>query len=120
VERLECGDQWEDNDRLFTKWNGQAIFPTTRTSWFRKFRRNHNLPDVKFHGLRHTNASLLIGQGVDIQTVAKRLGHAKATTTASIYSHALRRPDQETADKLQNLFGKKNKDRTQKKKKPAK
>ncbi|HAG12059.1 MAG TPA: site-specific integrase [Desulfotomaculum sp.] len=106
-ERLKCGDAWDKNsDRLFTKWNGQPIFPTTPTSWFRKFRRRHNLPEVKFHGLRHTNASLLIGQGVDIQTVAKRLGHTKATTTTNIYSHFLRRPDREAADKLQNLFSK--------------
>lgn len=110
AERLECGDQWEDNDRLFTKWNGQPIFPTTPSSWFRKFRIKHDLPEVKFHGLRHTNASLLISHGVDIQTVAKRLGHAKATTTTSIYSHFLRRPDREAADKLQNLFGKNNKE----------
>ncbi|WP_407308763.1 tyrosine recombinase XerC [Desulfosporosinus sp. SB140] len=106
-ERLKCGDIWEDHDRLFTKWNGKPIFPTTPSTWYREFRRKHNLPDVKFHGLRHTNASLLIGQGVDVQTVAKRLGHTKATTTTSIYSHFLKRPDQEAADKLQNLFKKK-------------
>ncbi|MHB1406707.1 MAG: tyrosine-type recombinase/integrase [Desulfitobacteriaceae bacterium] len=111
-ERLACGDQWQDHDRLFTQWNGKPIFPTTPTVWFREFRRRHDLPDVKFHGLRHTNASLLIGQGVDVQTVAKRLGHTKATTTTSIYSHFLRRPDTEAADKLQNLFGKKQSDNT--------
>ncbi|HZK56158.1 MAG TPA: tyrosine-type recombinase/integrase [Desulfosporosinus sp.] len=106
-ERLKCGDSWEDHNRLFTKWNGQPIFPTTPSTWYREFRRKHKLPDVKFHGLRHTNASLLIGQGVDVQTVATRLGHTKATTTTSIYSHFLKRPDQEAADKLQNLFKKK-------------
>jgi integrase len=106
-ERLKCGDLWEDHNRLFTKWDGKPIFPTTPSTWFLAFRRKHNLPDVKFHGLRHTNASLLIGQGVDVQTVAKRLGHTKATTTTSIYSHFLKRPDQEAADKLQNLFNKK-------------
>ncbi len=104
-ERLKCGDQWEDHDRLFTQWNGKPIFPSTPTIWFKDFRRKHNLPDVKFHGLRHTNASLLIGHGVDVQTVAKRLGHTKATTTTSVYSHFLRKPDTEAADKLQNLFG---------------
>lgn len=105
-ERLICGDCWEDHNRLFTKWDGKPVFPTTPSTWFLGFRRKHNLPDVKFHGLRHTNASLLIGQGVDVQTVATRLGHTKATTTTSIYSHFLKRPDQEAADKLQNLFKK--------------
>lgn len=106
-ERLKCGDLWEDHGRLFTQWNGKPIFPTTPSTWFKGFRRKHNLPDVKFHGLRHTNASLLIGQGVDVQTVATRLGHTKASTTTSIYSHFLKRPDREAADKLQNLFNKK-------------
>ncbi|AFM41951.1 site-specific recombinase XerD [Desulfosporosinus acidiphilus SJ4] len=106
-ERLKCGDQWQDHDRLFTQWNGKPIFPSTPTIWFKDFRRKHDLPDVKFHGLRHTNASLLIGHGVDVQTVAKRLGHTKATTTTSVYSHFLRKPDTEAADKLQNLFSNK-------------
>lgn len=111
-ERLECGDQWEDHNRLFTQWNGKPIFPYTPTSWFKDFRRKHNLPEIKFHGLRHTNASLLISKGVDVQTVAKRLGHTKATTTTGIYSHFLKRPDKEAAEKLQNLFSKKNKDKS--------
>lgn len=110
-EKLKCGDQWvkawKDNPRLFTQWNGKPIFPDTITMWFAKFREKHNLPNLPFHGLRHTNASLLIAQGVDVVTVSKRLGHAKPTTTTSIYSHALKRPDQEAAEKLDHLFGNK-------------
>lgn len=103
-ERLKCGDQWQDSDRLFTQWNGKPMHPSTPSIWFKDFRRKHDLPDVTFHGLRHTNASLLIGHGVDVQTVAKRFGHTKPTTTTSVYSHFLRRPDTEAANKLQNLF----------------
>ena len=40
------------------------------------------------HSLRHTNASLLIAQGVDVRTVASLLGHAQASTTLDIYAHA--------------------------------
>lgn len=113
-QQLLCGDAWDkDSDFIFVQWNGKPIHPTTPTKWFKSFREKHDLPDLKFHGLRHTNASLLIGQGVDVQTVAKRLGHTKATTTTSIYSHFLRRPDQEAADKLQNLFDKKKKEKAQ-------
>lgn len=113
--RLELGDQWTDNREsendeprnfVFTQWNGKPIYPTTPSNWFRKFRKKYNLPELKFHGLRHTNASILIGQGIDIQTIAKRLGHTKATTTTSIYSHFLKKPDEEAAQKLENLFNK--------------
>jgi len=39
------------------------------------------MPDVTFHGLRHTHASQLIDQHVDIVTISKRLGHAKPDIT---------------------------------------
>ena len=106
-QKIKCGDQWvKDSDRLFIKWNGAPIHPHTPSKWFKKFRERYNLPELKFHGLRHTNASLLIAEGTDIQTVAKRLGHSKATTTTTIYSHFLRKPDREAAEKLENLFNK--------------
>jgi len=131
-QKLYCGDLWykdaegNESEYVFVQWDGKPMFPDTPSKWFSKFIKRHNfdvlnndkiskedkskylLPEVSFHKLRHTNASLLISQGVDIQTVAKRLGHAKATTTTNIYSHFLKRPDQEAADKLQNLFNKKN------------
>jgi integrase len=116
AEKLKVGDLWYKDDegrecnRMFVQWNGKPIHPTTPTKWWKKFRVKNNLPELTFHGLRHTNASLLISQGVDVQTVAKRLGHSKATTTTSIYSHFLRRPDNEAAEKLQNLFCKQKSD----------
>lgn len=114
-QRLKVGDLWQkkekalhgsdyDNDRLFTKWDGSPIFPDTPSKWFQKFREKNNLPPLTFHQLRHTNASLLIAQGIDAPTVGKRLGHSTPATTMKIYVHALQRPDKEAAEKLQNLF----------------
>ncbi len=113
--RLKLDTLWEENKEhenaesryfVFTQWNGKPIYPTTPSNWFRKFREKNNLPELKFHGLRHTNASILISQGVDVQTIAKRLGHTKPTTTTNIYSHFLKKPDEEAAQKLENLFNK--------------
>lgn len=56
---------------------------------------------------RHTSATLLINQGVDISTVSKRLGHARTSTTMDIYSHSLLKADVEASNKLDNLFNKK-------------
>ena len=119
-ERIHLGDAWQrkekevhgidyDNDRLFTKWDGSPIFPDTPSRWFKKFRDKHGLPPLTFHQLRHTNASLMIGQGIDVATVGKRLGHSTPATTMKIYAHALQRPDQAAADKLDELFKKKEK-----------
>lgn len=54
---------------------------------------------ITFHGLRHTHASILIAQGVSLQAVAKRLGHANTIVTQRIYIHLLK--EQEAKDNLQ-------------------
>jgi integrase len=65
------------------------------------------LQEVNFHGLRHTSATLLINQGVDISRVSKRLGHARTSTAMDIYSHSLLKADTEASTKLDILFNKK-------------
>jgi integrase len=55
---------------------------------------------LKFHELRHTQATLLIGSGTDIKTVQTRLGHSRASTTMDIYSHALQENDRHAADAM--------------------
>jgi len=126
-QKAKLGDNlWVDSGRIFTKWSGEPMFPDTPSKWFHKFIKRHNakimnderiskedkpkylLPEVNFHGLRHTNATLLIGQGVDVTTVSSRLGHARTSTTTDIYAHALKKPDIEAANKLENMFKKKN------------
>ena len=47
--------------------------------------------------LRHTHASQLIDEGVDIVTISKRLAHAKPDITLRIYAHLFRKDDGKTA-----------------------
>ena len=85
-EKLSMSEAWQGHNRVFAQDNGKPIFHGTPSYWFKKFIRKHNLPEITFHQLRHTNATLLIGQGVDVKTVASRLGHAWKSTTTDIYS----------------------------------
>ena len=62
------------------------------------------LPMITLHGLRHTAATLLIGQGVNVKTVSNRLGHASTSTTMNIYAHALQELDRSASDTLENLL----------------
>ncbi len=103
-ERLQLGDQWQNNGRVFTTWNGAPIRPDTITGWFHKFVEKNGLSPVHIHSLRHTNASLLIASGTNIQTVAKRLGHANATATGKIYSHAIKSADEAATETLQDIL----------------
>ena len=107
-ERLKVGDLWQGSDRLFTTWDGKPMHVDTISKWFPEFLRRHSLPPLPFHGLRHTAATLLIGQGLHAKTISNRLGHSNISTTMDIYGHALKSADREAADKLDHLFIQKN------------
>ena len=49
------------------------------------------MPDVRFHDLRHTAATLLLVQGVDARTTMETLGHSQISLTLNTYSHVLPR-----------------------------
>lgn len=55
------------------------------------------MPDLTFHGLRHSHASQLIDAGVDIVTISKRLGHASPTVTLEVYAHMFKNDDSKAA-----------------------
>ncbi|MDK2894832.1 MAG: integrase [Moorella sp. (in: firmicutes)] len=110
-ERLKVGDLWQGSNRLFTTWDGQPMHPDTISKWFPKFLRRYGLPPITFHGLRHTSATLLIAEGVNLKNVSRRLGHSNISTTGDIYAHALRSVDQEAAEKLDHILTRKSKKR---------
>lgn len=87
--RAELGDTWTETGYVFTTDDGNTIFPTSVTTWFREFIRGTGLPYVSVHSLRHTFASLQISDGVPLVVVSRQLGHAKASTTANIYAHVI-------------------------------
>ena len=96
------GDAWKNLDYVFTEEDGYVMNPQTPTKQFSKFLNRHNIRHLKFHGLRHTSATLLLANGCDIKTVSTRLGHSDIETTG-IYVHALERVDRtasQTFDKL--------------------
>lgn len=71
-------------DLLFGIINIDAV-----SRWFKRFLKRYNLPDMRFHDLRHSNATILLANNIDITTVSKRLGHSQVSTTLNIYSHSL-------------------------------
>lgn len=103
-QRLAMGDLWTDNGKVFTNESGGLLSPDTLSAWFKKFIKRNNLPDIHYHNLRHTAATLLIAGGVDVATVSKRLGHADKTTTLNTYTHAIKSADKAAAEKLQTIL----------------
>ena len=93
-----------NTDRLFTKDNGEPMFPTMPYKWLEKLCERNELPFYGIHSIRHTNASIMIARGVPITTAAKRLGHTTAATTAKIYAHEIASVDAKTAELIDNFI----------------
>lgn len=95
---------WTNSDRLFVQADGKPMHPSSISKWFVKYVSTIGLPVINFHGLRHTNATLLIAQQVDVATVSARLGHAQITTTYNFYVHPLKSHDKHAGNVLENLL----------------
>lgn len=87
--RLINGDRWQDTGFVFTQDNGLPMHPGSIGSWLNKFSARHGLPHINPHVFRHTAASVLIANGIDVVTVAKMLGHSQVSTTDNIYAHII-------------------------------
>jgi integrase len=78
--------------------------PDNVTSFFIRVRNEVGAPTVRLHDLRHFTATQLIGAGVDIRTVAGRLGHSDPSVTLRVYSHALEERDRAAASIMGGLL----------------
>jgi integrase len=86
-----------DDALLFANLDGGPLSPNAVSAAWADFADSIGMPDVTFHGLRHTHASQLIDEGVDIVTISKRLGHAKPDITLRVYAHLFRKDDSRAA-----------------------
>ena len=75
------------------------------TAFYHIFCRYYTLFAIfRLHELRHTNATLLITGGVDVRTVAARLGHSQTSTTMNIYAETIRNAEAAAAQVLDDIL----------------
>lgn len=100
-EKLKAGPAWKENDLVFCSIVGGHLH-TSRILFaqFKALLKKAGLPDVRFHDLRHSSASLLLGIGVHPKVVQEILGHSQISMTMDIYSHVLPTIQQEAISKL--------------------
>ena len=83
------GDRWAGTPYVFVRDDGSRMHPDSITAWLNRFSAQNDLPHIHPHAFRHTAASTMIANGVDLVTTAAELGHANANTTATIYAHQI-------------------------------
>ncbi len=81
--------------------------PDAYSKHFRKLLARHKLEHIRFHDLRHFNATIMLKYGIPDKIASKRLGHSQVQTTREIYQHVLPDMDRQASDTVESIFAKK-------------
>lgn len=103
--RLELGTAYHDHGLIFTKTFGEPLqLNNLGQREYQDILKRAGVRKIKFHGLRHTCATLLLKNGTPIKVVSERLGHKRVEITMDIYAHVLPSMQQEAAATLESMF----------------
>jgi integrase len=86
-DRREAGAAWRDLDLVFANTTGGPLDPANVHRIHSNICQLAGVRHVRFHDLRHTCATLLLEEGVELVTIKELLGHAQLHVTADIYAH---------------------------------
>jgi integrase len=87
TDRLAMGDKWEDFDLVFTTSTGKPIDCKTDYRQWHRALALAELPVKRLHDARHTAATLLFDQGIDIEVIRRFMGHSSVLLTSKTYVH---------------------------------
>ncbi len=97
---FEYKGSFQNLNFVIHKEDGSPFCPDSMSQKWRRFLDAHNLPKIRLHDLRHSNATALIRAGVNPKVVQQRLGHSDVNITLNTYTHVLPEMDIEAAEKL--------------------
>jgi integrase len=101
----QAGDLWRENGLIFASESGEPLkrhYITTRQ--FKPLLKRAGLPQIRFHDLRHTCATLLLSKNVNPKVVSEMLGHAAIAITLDTYSHVLPNMQSEAAQAMEDAL----------------
>ena len=100
-----AGSLWEENGLIFASEKGEPLDRRGTVKYqFKKLLKCAGLPDIRFHDLRHTCATLLLGRNVNPKIVSEMLGHASIAITLDTYSHVLPNMQNEAAKAMEDAL----------------
>ena len=104
AQQLEYGSVWQNTGYVFTDIDGSPSAPDILTKNFCGLVREHGLPQLTFHGLRHAFATLGLKAGISPKVVSEALGHSNIGITLDTYSHVLPNMQTELSKAVANLL----------------
>jgi len=102
---MGVGPTWSNDDLVFPNGIGRPMDPSNLLKQYKSLLARAGLPEIRFHDLRHTAATMLLGRGVAAKVVSEQLGHASIAITLDTYSHVLPTMQQAAADALDAALG---------------
>lgn len=106
-----AGDAWCEHDYVFCSADGTHLDPGSAVlRQLKKLLEKAGLPDIRFHDLRHSAATLLLQKKVHPKVVQELLGHTKISMTMDVYSHVMPTMQEEAMEKLDEVFNDGNKE----------
>ena len=99
----KLGKAYTESDYIIVHPDGKPIYPEYLSQMLTKLQKKANLPQCRFHDLRHLCATIMLLQGVNVKVAQERLGHKDIATTMNIYSHVLPSSAKEAAEKIGSL-----------------
>lgn len=94
-------DIWQNLNLVFTQDTGGYIQKANINNRLNSIKKGTNYEDITVHSLRHSNATLLLLNGVDLKIVSSHLGHNDISTTANIYIDVLKSQQQMVAQLIE-------------------
>ena len=98
--KLKAGASWQEHDYVFCTLHGTHLGPNHVVEEFKLLLKQAGLPDIRFHDLRHSAASLLLSLEVHPKVVQELLGHTQIGITMDVYSHLLPGMQKDAMSKL--------------------
>jgi len=102
--RKLLGSAYKDYDLVTCLSDGSPINPASFSHTFARTLKKHNLTHIRFHDLRHSNATLMLKHNISPKVASERLGHSKINITLDLYSHVLKEMQVEAANKIDNAI----------------
>jgi len=103
-EKLQAGQHYQDNDLVFPTQIGTPINPSNLLREFKRLTREAGLPEIRFHDLRHTHATMLLESGAHPRVVQDRLGHTQVSVVLDTYSHVAPSMQEEATESIKQKF----------------